>query len=266
MACGSAPPSPAWTCTACGHVTLAGLTCDLCGVARRAADDPPLDIPHQPGLTSLPAFWLAIVWGAVAAAGALLWLWPTARATLGDLFLLGQVAGAGGAAGSSLFTARWQRRFNALELAVPAHARAGDDLLVEVRLTPYRTLENVSVKLRLVDRFYRRTGDGDELARRQLGSAELLVKGRLRGRRVTSLSHAFVAPFPDTPHESIRADLLAGLVGLLAFAVPALAWQARNMREHGGYYVEAEVRVGRLRRRYHRRVITYFVGADLHVG
>jgi len=245
---------------------LAGLTCDLCGVARRMMDDPPLDIPYRPRLTRIPAFWLSMMWGVAALGGVALWLSPVARGTLGNVFLIGEIVASGSAAVSSLFTALWHRLFNELELVVPAHVKTGEPLVPVVRLVPYETLNNVTVKVKLVDRYFQKSQDGVERAQRELASITPLRRARLRGRRLTSLSADFVAPFPDTPHESIQADIMADVLGLLSFAVPALAWQARNLREHGGYYVEAKVRVGFLSRKYHKRVITYYVGGSFHVG
>lgn len=262
----AALPHGAWGCPACGQVNLSGLTCDACGVARRMTDDPPLDIPYRPGLARLPSFWLALVWGAAALAGALLWLSPTARSAIGNVFLLGQVVGSGAAAVSSLFTAMWQRVFNQVELVVPPHVRSGDDLVVELKLVPYETVSPVFVDVRFVDRFFETKDDKVETARHELGSARLLARATLRGRRSTTVTARFVAPFPATEHQSFQADLLADVLGLLSYVLPALAWQARNLREHGGYYVEAVVRVGLLTRRYHKRVISYLVGTRLYVG
>ncbi len=259
-------PGLGWVCPACGQVNLGGVTCDACGIARRITEDPPLDLPYRPQLTRLPAFWLGLMWGAVTVAGLLLWLSPVARNTIGNLFLLVQIVGSGGAAVSSLFTAFWQRIFNQVELVVPQRVRTGDTLKAEVRLVPYETVSNVSVKVALADRYYQATKDGVEMERRELEHDNLLSNASLRGRRLTSVTADFIAPFPDTPHESLRASVLADVLGLLSFAVPALAWQARNLREHGGYFVEAQVKVGLLSRKYHKRVFAYYVGDSLHFG
>lgn len=261
-----ATPSVGWTCPACGQVNLAGVTCDACGVARRITDDPPLDLPYRPRLTRLPAFWLGLMWSAVTLLGLILWLSPLARNAIGNFFLLAQIVGAGGAAVSSIFTALWQRIFNEVELVVPQQVRTGEMLEAEVRLVPYETVGNVFVKVALSDRYYQRTREGFEMERRELEHDVLLSNARLRGRRLTSVTAKFIAPFPDTPHESLQANILADVLGLLSFAVPALAWQAKNLREHGGYFIEARVRVGLLSRRYHKRVFAYYVGDALHFG
>lgn len=266
MTSATALPAGAWACPACGQVNLAGVTCEACGIALRSLDDPPLDIPYQPRLTRLPSFWLALVWALAAVGGLALWLSPVARSNLGNLFLVGEVVASGAAAFSSLFTALWQRVFNQLEVVVPPHVKSGEELNVEVRLVPYATVGPVSVDVRLVDRFYVKVDDRVETAKRELGSTSLLKRGRLRGRRLTSLSARFVAPFPATTHQSFQVDVMADLLGILAFAIPALGWQARNLKEHGGYYVEAVVRVGPLTRRYHKRVLSYLVGERLYVG
>lgn len=244
-----------------------GLTCEFCGVAKRMLYDPPLDIPYRPRLTRTPAFWLSLVWAVVAVGGALLFLSPTARGTLGYVFLAGQVVGSAGAAVSSFFTALWQRIFNEVELIVPQQVKAGEPLHVGLRLVPYEHVEGVSVTLRLIDRFYKESRDGNvETAQQRLDAVMPLTRAKLPGRRLTQLEGEFVAPFPMTPHVSPSAELSASVLGFLSYIVPSLAWQAKNLREHGGYYVEAEVRVGFLSRRYHKRVFTYFVGADLFIG
>lgn len=257
----------AWTCPACGHVNLAGLTCELCGVAKRMLDDPPLDIPFRPRLSRTPAFWLAVVWSLVALLGAFFLLSKSGRAAVGIPFLVVQTFGAGAAAVSSFFTAHWHRVFNQVEIDVPQRLKAGEPLVATVKLVPYEPTAPVTVRLRLVDRFYRdKKHGGVETAEQRLEEQVLLSGGRLPGRRLTRLSGTFVAPFPMTPHSSFQADMAADTLGILAFLIPSLSWQARNLREHGGYYVEAHVRVGLLSRRYHKRVLTYFVGADLFVG
>ncbi|MBW7916358.1 MAG: hypothetical protein H3C53_06700 [Trueperaceae bacterium] len=257
----------AWTCPACGQVNLAGVTCDRCGVAKRMLDDPPLDIPYRPQLTRTPAFWLGVVWTLVTLLGALFLLSPAGRAAVGPLFLVAQTFGAAAAAVSSFFTAHWHRLFNQVEVEVPQQVKAGEPLEATVRLVPYEPLAGVTVRLRLVDRFYRETKDGSvETAQQRLEERILLTRGRVPGRRSTRLSATFLAPFPMTPHSSFQAEAAADLLSMLAYVIPSLSWQARNLREHGGYYVEAHVRVGFLSRRYHKRVLTYYVGADLFVG
>ncbi len=76
----------------------------------------------------------------------------------------------------------------------------------------------------------------------------------------------FVAPFPASKHSDVMAEISADVLDLLGRFVPALRWNASNLREHGGYVVEATVRVGWVTRRLHRRLIAYYIGEQIHVG
>lgn len=250
----------------CQHCNLAGETCEVCGVARRFLDDPPLDLPHTPRISQVPAFWIALLWAAAALLGAMLLLSPMARDNIGVPFLLLEVVGASLAAGSSFFTAIWQHIFNETELVVPPHAATGQAFTAELRLVPYRTVDRVSVSMSLIDRHFRETGESLELVSQSLGYGELLQRGRLPGRRRTTLTASFLAPYPVTQHTSTGAEINAGVLDLLSFVVPAMKFQANNLREHGGYFVEARVQVGPLSRRFHKRIIAYSIGATIEVG
>lgn len=266
----AAPAAPwqatAWTCALCGHCNLVSESCEVCGVARRFLDDPPLELPGTPRLADLPSFWIGVMWGVASLAGLLLLANPATRASLGQTFLLLEVLGSGAAAFSSLYTAVWERIFNQAELMAPPHAASGSPIVARLRLVPYRAVDRVRVSIRLVDRFYRQGDRQLELASQDLDTRLLLENGRLPGRRATELTATFLAPFPVTPHSSVDAELRAEVLGLASFLFPALKQTAANLREHGGYYLEARVRVGLLSRRYHRRVITYAVGSQIHFG
>ncbi|HEX7039307.1 MAG TPA: zinc finger Ran-binding domain-containing protein [Trueperaceae bacterium] len=270
----SAAAGGAWPCAACGHANppregVSGLVCEACGVARAGVLVPPLDLPRRPGLADVPGFWYALGWLTLLALGAALLASGGALAALGlgRHWVVAEMVAAAYAAGSSLLAAVWDRWFNQVELAVPPRAATGEGFTAELRLVPYVRLERVSVSLALVDRYYERAGDaGMELRSRSLGEFRLLDGGTLPGRRLAAFEAGFVAPFPVTRHSDVRAELAADLLGLLGFFVPALRWNARNLREHGGYVVVATVRVGWLPRRLVRRVLVYHVGERLHVG
>jgi len=264
---GPATSAGAWDCPACGHVNE-GPTCDACGVARRFHEDPPLDLPFTPQWTALPSFWLALGWALASAAGAALLLAPALRAKtgLGTTFLAFEALAAGAAMASSWLTAAWERRFNQVEFDVPAHVRAGEPFRVTLRLVPYDTVDAVNVRVRLVDRFYHRDGDQVQTRTQGLGAIQLLRDGRLRGRRATVMEAEFVAPFPATPHTDVRAEIAADVMEAVGFVVPALRQHARNLRQHGGYYVEATLRVGLLRKTLQKRVVAYHLGSDVYVG
>lgn len=264
----------AWACAACGHANparpgLSGLTCDACGVARTGVLEPPLDLPPRPGWAEVPGFWYAVGWLALLALGAALLLADGARAALGlgRQWVLLEMAAAAYAAGSSLLSAAWDRWFNQVELVVPPRAATGDEFTAELRLVPYVRLDRVWVTLALVDRFYERSGQsGVELRSRGLGSYRLLAGGALPGRRPSAFEARFLAPFPATRHSDVRAELAADVLDVVGTVVPALRWNATNLREHGGYVVVASVRVGWLPRRLVKRVLVYHIGDRLHVG
>lgn len=257
-----------WECAECGHANAGRAVCDACGVSRHYLADPPLDLPFTPRLTALPSFWLSVMWSLAALAGVAAALLPGLRETfgIGTAFLVFEVPAAALAAGSCLLTALWERWFNQAELKVPNHVRSGEEFEVELRLVPYRTIENVSLTLRFVDRFYERTRDGVETASKQLESSRPLTRGKLTGRRAHALATTFVAPFPITPHADIKAEIMADILGVAGTLVPALRHHAQNLREHGGYYVEARVRVGLLSRRLQKRVLCYLIGDSVHFG
>src|SRR5690606_40547209 len=125
-----------------------------------------------------------------------------------------------------------------------AHSATGKTFAVSLSMVPYDTLDNVSVNLRFVDNFYARSGDnGVETKSQDLGSQRVLRNGRLRGRRTNVFSMEFLTPFPATKHSDVMADITADVLDVIGLIVPAVRWNARNLREHGGYYVEATVRV-----------------------
>ncbi len=264
----------AWTCAACGHENppregVSGLVCEACGVARAGAFEPPLDLPRRPGLAEVPGFWYALGWLTLLLLGAALLVQGRAIAALGlgRHWVMAEMAAAAYAAGSSLLAAVWDRWFNQFELVVPQRAATGEEFRAELRLVPYVRLGGVSVSLALVDRFYERSGEaGMELRTRSLGAFRLLDGGTLPARRLAAFEARFLAPFPVTRHTDVRAEVAADLLELVSFFVPALRWNAANLREHGGFVVVASVRVGWLPRRLVRRVLVYHVGERLHVG
>lgn len=264
----------AWACAECGHANrarpgLSGLTCEACGVASRGSSDPPLDLPARPSLAEVPSFWYALGWLALLVLGSVLLFSDGTRATLGlgRQWVALEMLAAAYAAGSSLLAAVWDRWFNQFELVVPERAATGERFAAEVRLVPYARLERVSVNLALVDRFYERSGEsGVALRSRTLASYRLLAGGRLAGRRQAAFEARFDAPFPATPHTDVRAEITADVLGVLGSVVPALRWNAANLREHGGFVVEARVRVGWLPRRLVKRVFVYHLGDQIHVG
>ncbi len=260
----------AWDCAACGHHNVGGSTvCEACGVAKRYLDDPPLDLPYPPHITALPAFYAGLLWAAAALLGMLLLAEPGWRTSLGlgSGFVLFELASSVLAAASSLGEALWQRSFNEMRLEVPDAVQSGETFEATLTLVPYDRIPAAHVTFTLVDRFYQHQDNGGVQTRsRQLERQVALYGEPLSGRRSHVLKALFPAPFPATRHTDVAAEALASLLGLLAFIVPGLGFTARNLREHGGYFVSAKVRVGWLRRTFKRRVFAYHVGSELYVG
>lgn len=240
--------------------------CDACGVARHYLDDPPLDLPYTPRFSQLPSFWLAIMWSVASLLGAFALLSPEVRAVVPPEVAFIELAVSGMAAVSSFFTAHWERLFNEVTLNTPPHAQAGSTVHAELKLVPYQTIENVTVKVNFKDHYYEGAGTQAEAKVQELASTAALTRARLPGRRATTVSVGFMAPFPASKHTNVNAEMMADVLDVLGFLVPTLKFNAANMREHGGYYVEARVRVGLLSRKYRRRVITYHLGGSVHVG
>jgi len=265
----SGPAAVKWECAGCGHVNVNGATCEACGLAKHYLEDPALDLPFRPRLPETSGFWLGLSWSVAAFAGLVLLLFPELRdrTGIGLGLVVPEVALSGYAAISSFLSAVWERWFNQLDFAVPAHSPTGEPFTVTLNLVPYDTMDNVSINLRLVDNFYARSGDtGVETRSRDLGSERVLRSGRLRGRRSNVFSVAFVTPFPATKHSDVMAEIMADFLDVIGLVVPAVRWNARNLREHGGYYVEATVRVGWIPRRLKKRVIAYHIGEQIYLG
>lgn len=258
-----------WECADCGHVNVGGSTCEVCGLAKHYLEDPALDIPFRPGLNETSGFWLGVSWSVAALAGLVLLLAPELRARtgIGLGLVVPELALAGYAAVSSFLSAVWERWFNQFEFLVPAHSPTGTPFEVTLSLVPYDTMNDVSIDVRLVDNFYTRSGDsGVETQSRDLGSERVLRSGRLRGRRANVFSVEFLTPFPATKHSDVMAEIMADVLDVIGLVVPAVRWNARNLREHGGYYVEARVRVGLIPRKLKKRIIAYHIGEQIYLG
>ena len=269
------PDGVAWECAACGHhhhrnrEGVSALVCEACGVAKRYVGDPALDLPSAPAFSEVPSFWYGVGWLLAAAVGGALLLAPTLLdlSGMGRNFLLIEVGASLYAAASSFLNAVWERWFNQVELVVPAHAATGKQFTATLTLVPYRALGRVSVRLKLIDRFYERDGkSGVKTLSRVLASYTMLGSGDLRARRAASFEAGFITPFPATKHTDVMAEMTADVLDVVARFVPAVGWNADNLRQHGGYIVEAEMRVGIIRRRLHKRLLAYHLGEQIYVG
>lgn len=255
-----------WTCPACDHQNAASLVCDACGVARRWHEDPPLDLPAAPAWFEVGASYLAMMWGGLAGAGLLVLALPPLQAWLGLApgWLLLEVVLAGAAAWSSLQEAFFLSRFNGMSLEAPRQVRSGQALELVLTLVPYQRVDGLDVRFELYDRYYQevqRQGRKQVETRQRL--LERLVMARdhsLAGRRSHHMHAVFDAPYPSTVHEHLGAKIMASLLEPLGFLVPGLRHHARNLREHGGFYVRATVRVGVFQRRFEQRVVSVYMG------
>lgn len=256
----------AWTCPACGHDNRGdALVCDACGVARHWHEDPPLDIPPPPPWYHVGAAWAALAYGALAAGGVLVLLVPGWLEALGIglPWVLLEVSLTGAAGFTALVEAFWQRRFNRAALRTPQTLRTGQSFDATLTLVPYQTLKRVSVRMELVDRYYEHTmRQGRRQTRtrsRVLDRFDLQRGESMRGRREHVFQASFLAPAPSPAQHDVATELAASMLGGVGFLVPGLGHYARNLREHGGFFVRAVVRVGLWRRVYEQRVVAVMV-------
>jgi hypothetical protein len=258
----------AWLCPACGHDNDGSLVCDACGVARRFFEDPPLDIPRPPRWGEIGAVYLATTYGLLAAGGVVVLTAPGLREAVGlePAWLYLEVALAGAAGYGSLVHAVWERRFNEATLDAPSTVRTGRPFEATLRLVPYETLERATVTLELVERYVVmvvRNGRRQMQTRtRVLERAQMLSGEAMQGRREHRFIGTFTAPLPSTAHSNVHAEIMASVAGFFAPVVPGLGHTARNLRQHGGYYVRARVRSGLWRRSYERQVVSVAVSGD----
>ena len=259
----------AWTCPACGHDNRGdALVCDACGVARHWHEDPPLDIPPPPPWYHVGAAWAALAYGALAVGGVLVLLVPGWLEALGIglAWVLLEVGLTGAAGFTALVEAVWQRRFNRAELRVPQTLRVGQPFEAVLTLVPYGTLERVRVDVELVDRYFVkvvRDGQRQSSARSRVVEHHVLEVAPLRGRREHAFQVSLFAPVPTASHHDVQSEMLASLLGVFGPVVPGLGHYARNLREHGGFFVRAVVRFGIWRRSYEQRVVVVMVPFEL---
>jgi hypothetical protein len=262
----------AWTCPSCAHPNGAVPLCDACGIARHWHDDPPLDLPRGPDWHEVPATWLAGLWAALAASGVAALLWPPLRDAVGvDARWIGLEAVLATAAfWTSLQEAWFLKHFNQGAVAAPTAARTGRPIEVRLTLVPYDRVDGVHVAIELVDRYYvnvQRRGRTTVETKQRVVEREVLERGAfLAGRREHAYRVTFDAPFPSTIHEHIGAKLMASVLEPLGWLVPGLQHHARNLREHGGFFVRATLRSGIFRRTFEQRVVVVHVGATIEFG
>ncbi len=258
-----------WSCPVCGHANAdAALVCDPCGVARRWHEDPALDVPAPPPWHHVGAAWAAFAYGALAAAGVLVLLVPGWLQVLGigRLWVLLEVGLTAAAAFTALVEAVWQRRFNRADLSVPRTLRVGQTFDAVVTLVPYASVDRIRVDVALVDRYYvKAVHDGRRMSSAQSRVVEhhTLEVAPLRGRREHAFQVSMAAPIPTASQHDVQSELLASLLGAFGAIVPGLGHYARNLREHGGFFVRVVVRFGIWRRTYEQRVIVVMVPPEL---
>ncbi|MDZ7801681.1 MAG: hypothetical protein U5K81_12955 [Trueperaceae bacterium] len=270
----AAPTSPTWTCGACGYPNEAGATCDRCGVARRWLENPPLDVPPQPGWFERPSAWLALLHGGLALLGATLLLRPDVAPWLSMVAPAQaiQVALSLGATLAAVNQAATERTFHEVALEIPERAPAGQEITADARVVPYVRTRGVNVTLELLENTYHRRqgrrGETQIQTRTRSLAKHRMVRGTtLPGRRASLFEAGFIAPFPAAGLRDVMAELQASLFGALAWLVPGFGHMARNLREHGGIWVRLTVRVGPFYRRVDRRVVVYaLAGEDVHIG
>lgn len=256
-----------WTCSECGWMNERGATCDRCGVARSWIEDPPLDLPPPPGSWERPASWLALLHALAAVAGFVL----VFRPDLAPFLALRapwqwiQVALSLAAAVTAANRAAMERLFHEIRLDVPAQAPTDAPFDVDLALVPYRRIENLTLRIELIENTYhRRPGrnEGTQLRSRRLARHRIQTGAPMRGRRVHHVGTTFVAPVPNMQVHDTMAEIQASMLAPFAWLVPGLGEMARNLREHGGVRVRVFVGVGPFRRVLERRIIIYLLGGD----
>jgi hypothetical protein len=211
--------------------------------------------------------WGALAYGALTLGGLLVLLVPgwLEGLGIGATWVVLEVVLSASAFSSSLIEAVWQRRFNRAALHVPATVRTGQAFEAVLTLVPYDSIERVSVRIELVDRFYERVWrNGRRQTRtrsRTLERVDLQRGERIRGRREHAFHVGFLAPAPSLAQHDVATELTASLLGAFGAIVPGLGHYARNLREHGGFFVRAVVRFGPWRRVYEQRVTAVMVPA-----
>jgi hypothetical protein len=265
-----------WTCPNCAHVNGDAAVCDACGVARRWHEDPPLDLPRAPEWHEVPATWLTWAWGALAAAGLLAYAFPPLRATVTsaiglDATWIGLEAVLASAAfWSSLQEAWFQRHFNQVTVETPTSVRTGGPFEVRLALVPYAGIDGLDLTVELIDRYYvnvRRKGRSTVATRQRLVERVVLERrARLAGRREHVYRVSLDTPFPSTIHEHLGAKIMASVMEPFGWLVPGLRHRARNLREHGGFFVRVTVGSGPFRRRFERRVVVVHLGSTIQFG
>jgi hypothetical protein len=181
-----------------------------------------------------------------------------------------EVALAGAAFWTSIQEAWFLKHFNQGAVAAPTQARTGQPIEVRLTLVPYARVDGVHIAIDLVDRYYvnvQRRGRTSVETRQRVVDREVLEQGAfLAGRREHLYRVTFDAPFPSTIHEHVGAKLLASVMEPLGWVVPGLRHQARNLREHGGFYVRARIRSGLFRRSFEQRVVVVHIGSTIEFG
>lgn len=254
-----------WECAACGFDNAATLVCDACGVAKRHFDDPPVDIPARPRWSEIGAAYLAGTYALLAAAGATVVAVEPLRAAVGlrsEWLLLESGLAAAAAYGASVH-AVWLRRFNQARLDAPTTVRTGLPFEAALTLVPYESLERVWVTIELVERYFEtvtRQGRRTQRTRARVIERSTLQSGEpLAGRRVHRFEATLHTALPSTAHGNVQAEITASVAAFFAPLVPGLGHHARNLRQHGGYFVRARVRSGLWRRSYEERIISVAV-------
>jgi hypothetical protein len=251
-----------WTCYNCGARSDGVETkCSRCQHPRyrqRPAEGGAA-APETP-LFESPGFLKLVIWSALALAGLVLCLFPSARGALGihPLFAVAQLLASGSATLAALWELTWSRRLERVDVALPDAVEACEEFLATVHVVPCRDLEGVSVRVSLIERYFVTGENGRWEARSScLASHEVGSRLRLRAGRPHSFSVQLKAPFPSLRHENLQAQLAAGALGCVGWIVPGVSSLARRLRDHGGHSVCVDIGVGLLSRRFEKPLVTY---------
>jgi hypothetical protein len=181
-----------------------------------------------------------------------------------------QVSASLSAAVAALMQAEFDGLFHVVDARAPREARTLQPFPVTVRLVPYRRIGHVHVIVEFYENTYDRVKDAagrtttKRRSERLARHVERFERG-LRGRREVRVEAEFVPPYPTSAMRDVRSELLASVLAPLRWLLPSMADTARNLREHGGFWVRVTVKVGLLRMSVDRRVVVYFK-SESHVA
>ncbi len=250
-----------WVCYNCGSKNDYRETfCASCQNARYAQRSEPGRVRGRPPVYQIPGFFGTIFWAASCLCGVSVIASPALQQTVGVHAALGglQALLSISAFLSSLLEFVWAFRFERIDIHAPDTIKAREEFEVDVNLVPYQTIQNVSVAIDLEDRYFEQNANGQWTAGRRNRDGHMMAsKETLHGGRPACFACRFKAPMPSFQHQNLSMEMQASLLRLVGWLVPGVSQLAKNMKEHGGFFVRVRIGIGLFHRNIHRRIVTY---------